>query len=66
VDLITHAELVIHEVPLVVSCAECGGESELQEFVFHCPRCGSTRLDVLQGEDLLLRQVELETQEEAR
>ena len=64
IDLITQAELVIHEIPLVVACAECKKDHELKEFVFQCPDCGSTRLDVKQGEDLLLRQVELETEEQ--
>lgn len=66
IDLIVTAELVVHEVPLVVHCAACGIDSELERFVFQCPRCDSTRLDVLQGEDLLLRDVELEIEEEVR
>ncbi len=66
VDLITQAQLVIREVPLVVACAECDVESELERIVFHCPACGSTRLDLRQGEDILLRQVELETEEEGQ
>jgi hydrogenase nickel incorporation protein HypA/HybF len=65
IDLITQAKLVIHEIPLVVACAECKQDHELKEFIFQCPDCGSTRLDVRQGEDLLLRQVELETEEHA-
>lgn len=62
--VIVGAELVVREVPLVVRCAACERESHLERFVFQCPLCGSTRLDVLQGEDLLLRDVELEIQEE--
>ena len=64
IDLISTAELVIREVPLVVHCAACDTDSELERFVFQCPHCESTRLDVLQGEDLLLRDVELEVEEE--
>lgn len=65
-DLIATAELVVREVPLVVRCAACATDSQLERFVFQCPGCGSTRLDVLQGEELLLRDVELEVEEEVR
>ena len=64
VELIEGAELVVHEVPLVVACADCEQEFELAEAVFLCPGCQSTRLDVRQGEELLLRQVELEKEED--
>ena len=61
--LIEEAELAIREVPLLVNCTDCGQSHELQRFVFECPSCKSTRLDVKQGEDLLLRNVELEIEE---
>jgi hydrogenase nickel incorporation protein HypA/HybF len=63
-DLISDADLSIREVDLVVACASCDRESRLDRFVFQCPLCGSTRLDVKQGEELLLRNVELEIEEE--
>jgi hydrogenase nickel incorporation protein HypA/HybF len=64
--LIADAELVIQKVPLKVHCAECDGDHTLERFVFECPTCGSTRLMVTQGEEMLLRQVELEVEEEVR
>jgi hydrogenase nickel incorporation protein HypA/HybF len=66
VSLIAAAELVIHHVPLMAHCAECDADQTLERFVFECPACGSTRLMVTQGEEMLLRQVELEIEEEVR
>lgn len=62
--LIQNAELTVREIPLTVSCRECGVDSELDEFVFHCPSCRSSQLSVVKGEELLLREVELEIEEE--
>jgi hydrogenase nickel incorporation protein HypA/HybF len=66
VPLIADAKLVIREVPLLAHCSGCDSDQELDQFVFQCPACGSTQLDVRQGEDLLLRQVELEIEEGVR
>jgi hydrogenase nickel incorporation protein HypA/HybF len=62
-DVIAGAELEIVEVPLRIHCSKCDGDFELRRFVFACPDCESTSLDVLSGEDLLLRNVELEIEE---
>jgi len=64
--LIADAELNIKKVPLMARCHGCDSDQQLERFVFECPACGSTRLEVTQGEDLLLRQVELEIEEEVR
>jgi hydrogenase nickel incorporation protein HypA/HybF len=64
--LIADAELIVRTVPLVAHCLDCDSDQELERFVFECPDCGSTKLLVTQGEDLLLRQVELEIEEEVR
>ena len=64
--LIEDAELIIQKVPLVAHCLDCDTDQQLERFVFECPACGSTKLMVTQGEDLLLRQVELEIEEEVR
>ena len=65
-SLIAEAELVIHEVPLVAHCLDCDSDQQMERFVFECPACSSTKLLVTQGEELLLRQVELEIEEEVR
>ncbi|RKZ10525.1 hydrogenase maturation nickel metallochaperone HypA [bacterium] len=66
VPLISEAELVIREIPLVALCDGCGEEQQLEQFALSCPGCGAGPLKIIQGEDLLLRQVELEIEEEVR
>ena len=62
--LIEDAELEIRRLPVVLSCFDCGKRSELSEFKFVCPHCDSPVVNVLQGEELDLRDVELEIEEE--
>jgi len=64
VPLIQEAELILREVPLTLNCAECGCSTEVTEFRFLCPACDSPRVDARGGEDLLLRNVSLEVEED--
>jgi len=58
------AELLIELDKLRVSCHDCGGEFTKDELNAVCPRCGSLNTDVKGGEDLLLKSLELECDEE--
>jgi len=62
--LIAQARLEIRELPVVLSCFDCGKRSELEVFRFVCPHCDSPVVNVLQGEELDLRDVELEIPED--
>ena len=64
VPLIADAELTIREIPLTLECAECGRTTESRELRFRCSACESSRVELRGGEELLLRDVELELQEE--
>jgi hydrogenase nickel incorporation protein HypA/HybF len=57
------AELVIEEVPATVRCEACGVESTLEGFPALCLACGSTSVDVLGGDELLVDALELEDDE---
>ena len=46
--------------PLVLSCLECGQETIHNERSIICQHCGSNRTHVLDGEDLMLMQLEVE------
>ncbi len=63
--LLEKAEMDLIRVPLRLRCADCGEVTEPQGFRMVCGSCGSKRVEVVQGEDLLLRDVELEIPEEA-
>lgn len=54
------AVLEIAVVPLRIKCRKCGEKAEKDDFIFTCPACGSTDLEVLQGLDLFLDKLDLE------
>ncbi|KJF84679.1 hydrogenase maturation nickel metallochaperone HypA [Photobacterium phosphoreum] len=54
------AEFEMNIQPLVLSCLECGQETTHTERSIICQHCGSNRTHVLDGEDLMLMQLEVE------
>jgi len=55
------AEFKIISQPIVVRCRDCNQESELKKNEYTCPNCKSQNLEVLDGEDMYLMSLELET-----
>ena len=47
-------------VPAELTCLDCGGVHTLGGELKPCPHCGSSRLKVTAGEDLLLESLEIE------
>ncbi len=62
--LLEGAQLEIRKLPLMLECSECRLEFRPQGFCFRCPHCDSLQTRVIQGEELLLRDLELEVEEE--
>lgn len=54
------AELVLNVQPLLIKCSECLKESVLEGIKYCCPECESIKVDVIDGEDMYLMQLELE------
>ncbi len=54
------ADLVLNLQKVKVHCNICGAEEELEKNEFICPKCGSFDLEVLDGEEMYLMQLELE------
>lgn len=46
------ARMAIESVPVRGTCGSCGKTFEIREFVFVCPDCGATDLDIKEGEEL--------------
>jgi hydrogenase nickel incorporation protein HypA/HybF len=46
--------------PIIIKCHKCNQESTLEKNEYCCPHCQSIELDVIDGEDLILMQLELE------
>lgn len=61
--LLAEASIEIRSLPVRVRCRSCGAESAAEGFKFRCTACGSAGVDVIQGEELLLRDVELEVED---
>ena len=56
-----NAEFIIISQPIVVKCRECQKESTLEKNEYECPNCKSQNLEVLDGEEMYLMSLELET-----
>ncbi len=54
------AEFIINMQEVLVKCNNCLQESTLKKLEYCCPRCESTDLNILDGEDMYLMQLELE------
>jgi hydrogenase nickel incorporation protein HypA/HybF len=54
------AELKVDQVPLEAICQQCGQRFHVPEFHFQCPDCGSLRLTICGGEEMLLESVSME------
>lgn len=59
VDDPTYAKVRLDVVllPILIRCGACGQTSEVEQYRFVCP-CGAPSRDVVQGEELLISEVE--------
>ena len=55
-----NAVLRMERVPLEASCDACGAQFRVEQYRFQCGQCGSARLTLRGGEELLLNSVTLE------
>ncbi len=54
------AEFIMNIQPIVIECKDCSAQSTLKKLEYSCPKCQSVELDVIDGEDMYLMQLELE------
>ena len=55
------AALIITEIPIVVHCAHCEADVQLDTVQsFRCPRCGELAADLRQGKELEIESIELD------
>lgn len=54
------AEFEMNIQPLTIECKACQSRSELEEIHFCCLECGSSDVDVVDGEDMFLMSLEME------
>ena len=53
-------ELKIETVPLECKCRACDHEFAVESYVFTCPSCHSTQLEIVKGEELDIAYLEVE------
>ncbi|MGH9120855.1 MAG: hydrogenase maturation nickel metallochaperone HypA [Acidimicrobiales bacterium] len=46
--------LEIEHVPAAVLCSACGAQSRLSQPIVCCPACGSSEVELLSGEEMLV------------
>lgn len=54
------ATLEIHNIPAIGRCRQCAAESTMTSLVDSCPQCGSFVLDILQGQEMALTELEVD------
>ena len=54
------AEFVMNIQPLTLLCRQCQIQSEMDAVRYCCPECDSLDVQVIDGEDMFLMQLELE------
>jgi len=59
-SVIKDAEVVIELEDLKIRCKSCGKESIKDKWDLSCPFCGSLDCEVIAGEEMLLKTLELE------
>lgn len=55
------ARLSLQRAPLVAHCGDCSRQFPVQNYTLQCPTCGLRNVVVVQGEELVLESVTLET-----
>ena len=55
------ARLEIVVVPVKLRCPDCGGETVREDTDFSCAACGSRRVEIVEGRELVVETIELET-----
>jgi hydrogenase nickel incorporation protein HypA/HybF len=56
---LSSASLEIEELPLTIECRECGQKRSINDFIFSCPGCQSSDIQVVSGNELSVSEIEL-------
>lgn len=54
------AELLVERIPVRGRCQSCQKEFGVKTLIFLCPNCGESRIEIIEGEELLLESLEVE------
>ncbi len=51
--------LEVEQLPLRIKCNDCGKETELNDYAFQCPVCQGLAIQVISGQELIVKEIEL-------
>lgn len=54
------AELCFNRIQTVFCCNDCGTEYQAEEYSIMCPRCDSTNIRIISGEEFYLEAIDVE------
>ncbi len=55
--IMDEARLLIEEIPAVTHCEACGEDYETVKYAKICPRCGSDRTYLIQGNEFNIKEI---------
>ena len=55
-----HAEINMEHVKLKAKCTNCSKQFKVKDFEYVCSFCGSTRVKVTQGKEMIIKTIEME------
>jgi len=58
-SIVEGAELIVNTLPIKGRCKQCEDEFFVREYQFVCPSCKSEEVDVLQGMELQVENIEV-------
>jgi len=58
------AEFIMKIQPVVIRCKDCQTQTTLKKDEYLCPKCKSGNLEIIDGEDMYLMSLELETDDD--
>lgn len=59
--IVERAEIVIEEPKAVCRCLVCDAQTEIDDLVVQCPKCGSDAIAIEGGRDMMLQSIEIES-----
>ena len=59
------SELIVVEIPMAARCKKCGREFAPKIDEYLCPDCGQADVDILTGDDIILKSVVCDSNEAA-
>lgn len=54
------AQLNIEQVPVSGHCNDCKSDFTIEEYAYICPKCGSTAIQITGGDELRLKDIDIE------